>query len=171
MLLVSCVVHEHVHNFIPDYRVQSGGGFIQQQKLCSMAHGDGDAQFHLHSPGKVLEGFSIGKRELLDQLQKLIPVPVAESVAHDLFNLLQIQTFGDAYIVCYNADIFFYRPYIFAVVLSQDHNSSAVLFQDIQDQLDCGAFSGSVLANKAHNAACGQGYIQIFQPEPGEAFT
>ena len=167
VILVPGEFVENVHDLVPDDRVKAAGGFVQNQKPWVVGQGDGNAQLHFHAPGKLLEFLIRGDSKTGQIVGKNRIVPAAVNALHDFPDLPGGETGGDAHLVQYNADLFFGKAQIFTVVPAQNGDGAAVPGDGIENQLDGGAFSCAVFPHKPHNAAPGQGQVQMIQGKTG----
>ena len=54
VLLVGDEGEQLLQNVVPDHRVQSGGGLVQNEQPGPVGQGGGQGQLHLHAPGQLL---------------------------------------------------------------------------------------------------------------------
>ena len=112
-----------------------------------MAQGNGQSQLHLHPLGIVPEflGFRQVKGFQVPVIGFRIPVPIDRG--HDLLHLNGRHTGRQPYGVHHHAQILLDR-HISPAVLAQDGDGAAVGVEHIQDDLDCGGLSGTVLPHQ-----------------------
>ena len=158
---------KNVHDLVPDDRVKAAGGLVQNQKPGVVGQGDGNAKLHFHAPGKILEFLVRGDGQPGQIVGKNRLVPAAVNALHDLAHLPGGETGGDAHLVQHNADLLFGKAQVLPVVPAQNGDGAAVPGNGVENQLDGGAFSRAVFAHKPHNAAPGQGQIQMIQGKTG----
>ena len=161
VILVPHKVQQQIDQLIPHHRVQTAGGFVQQQQLGVMRKCHGKALLHLHAGGVI------GVALFLRQVKAAAPVgvgggiPVGIDARHHFPHLRRGQAGGDALAAQHHADIGFGKrgnP-----LLPEQFNGTCVPVDHVQDQLNGGALARAVLTDQPADCAAGQ--FQINGPQ------
>ena len=126
MILLTSEVVDQFQHLIPDHRVQAGSGFVQNQQLGVMAQGGGQAQFHLHSFGKIGKGLFL--RQLEPVQQRMIPagIPAGVGVMQHPVQLGGGDAVGKSHFVQHHSQILLQGRAALGRVLSQHLHTAAV---------------------------------------------
>ena len=55
VLLIGDELLQKFQHVVPDHRVQTADGFVQEEKPGAVGHGHGNGELHFHAPGKFLD--------------------------------------------------------------------------------------------------------------------
>ena len=169
MALIPGKVQQQVSHIVPHHRVQSAGGFIQQQQPGLVGQGDGQAHLHLHAPGEVPIGLILRQVQPAQQGGEVLTAPVLIDASHDPADLPGLQHVGQTRLIQHHANLLLHRAQVAADLHPQYAGAAAVRLQHAQQQLDGGALAGAVLADQPQDAAGGQRKVQPLQGKAGEA--
>ena len=158
---------EDVLQLRPGYGVQSAGGFVQNQKLCTMGKGQSQLEFHLHALGELPQLFAGAQMKNLQIVGEgfFIP-PGVEAFGHcgNLRNGLPgVKGGTPCGVANAGADIGFVN------VLSQNMHAAAIRVDKPEDGFHGCGFSGTVPAEKTHNMPFFQRKRDVFQRKAGIA--
>ena len=160
MALIPGEFGEELYHLVPNHRVKSAGGLVENEQLRLVRQRGRNAKLHLHPPGKVLERLSLRQIKAADIRFEGCLVPVLIGQAHHIVDLPGAETLGKAYFVKDHPGLFPGEHHVLPIFPAQKPDAAPVPLQHIQDQADGGGLSGSVFPDQAHNAALGQTQVQ-----------
>ena len=161
MVLIPHKVQQQIDQLIPHHRVQTAGGFVQQQQLRVVGKCHGKALLHLHAGGVIGVALFLRQFKALTIIRVSCGIPVRVDAGHHLSHLRRGQAGGDALAAQHHADIGFGKrgdP-----LLPEQLHSASVPVDHVQDQLNGGALARAVLTDQPADCAAGQ--FQINGPQ------
>ena len=154
-------VQQHIQNVVPDHRVQTAGGFVQDQQLGVVGEGDGDRQLCLHPLGKLLDSLLRGQGKLVQQAEVGRFIPGAVDAFHNPVELPRGENFGIIAAVKDYADLFL--GVAVQSFFPENGNLARLLLDQAQGRVDGRTFPGAVFPDQPHNGAAGDGKRDLIQ--------
>ena len=161
MVLIPHKVQQQIDKLIPHHRVQTAGGFVQQQQLRVVGKCHGKALFHLHAGGVIGVALFLRQFKALTIIRVSCGIPIGIDARHHLSHLRRGQAGRDALAAQHHADIGFGKrgdP-----LLPEQLHGASVPVDHVQDQLNGRALARAVLTDQPADCAAGQ--FQINGPQ------
>ena len=125
-------------------------------------HSRRNGELHLHAAGIFLDPFF--NRQLKSRAERIIEpiIPIGINRTHNRRDILCTQHIVKKIFIEHYADLLLNFVLLLCRVQAEQGDLPAILFQQVQKQLERGAFARAIFSNQAHDAALRQVEADIF---------
>ena len=152
VLLVTDEAEKFIQDLIPDHRIQSCGGLIQNQQFGPVGQSGGQGELHLHASGEFFDELFRGQAKLVQILLKQVGIPIFIDRRQDGVQIFGAKAVVEKTFVQHHADVLLNQNIGLKIVVAKQGDRPAVPADQIQNTLNGGSLAGTIFPNQSHNS-------------------
>ena len=161
---------ETVKQLPPEYRIQPGGGFIENQKLGAVGQSQCQGEFGPHALGEFLHLLLQGKLEGPGQLQEQPFIPFLVEGGYGPLGVPEADVGIEGHHVIDEADLGLRLGFLGPAIEAKDLDLPGLRSHQVHDELDEGGLPRPIRAHQPHHVSSGKVERHVLQRETLEGF-